>query len=199
VIRTFCNGSKWIDWTIVTAFALVLAPAPAWSAPDVDDIAVVVRKDGPLVRVDVDCPVSAPLSIAWEVLTDYEHMAQFISNLESSAVQSRHDDTLRVHQRGKVRWGPLTFPFENVREIQVLPSHELHSRLISGSFKSSEFTTQLIEYGSVVHIVNHGRYMPDIWIPPGIGPALVEAEVRKQFGEIRDEILRRSARAGISP
>jgi uncharacterized membrane protein YGL010W len=40
-----------------------------------------------------------------------------------------------------------------------------------------------------------GRYTPNMWVPPIIGPALITAETQKQFGEIRAEILRRSAMA----
>jgi hypothetical protein len=32
-----------------------------------------------------------------------------------------------------------------------------------------------------------------MWVPPYVGPAVIEAETQKQFGEIRTEILRRSA------
>jgi hypothetical protein len=36
--------------------------------------------------------------------------------------------------------------------------------------------------------------VPDVWVPPLIGPSVIEAETRKQFDEVRTEILRRSAR-----
>ena len=42
-------------------------------------------------------------------------------------------------------------------------------------------------------------YTPNAWVPPVIGPALIEAETRKQFGELRREILRRSAEQAGSP
>jgi hypothetical protein len=70
----------------------------------------------------------------------------------------------------------------------------VRSRLISGDLKASVFTTRLVDVDGLVHIVNSGRYTPKIWVPPVIGPALIEAETRKQFGEIRTEILRRSER-----
>jgi hypothetical protein len=47
----------------------------------------------------------------------------------------------------------------------------------------------------MVHVVNSGRYTPRVWVPPLIGIALIEAETRKQFGEIRAEMLRRSVRS----
>ena len=83
-----------------TAFALALLPVSVRSAPDNRDITVDVRKDGPAVVVEVEFSLRAPLAIAWEVLTDFDHMAQFISNLEVSEVQSRVKDTFRVHQKG---------------------------------------------------------------------------------------------------
>jgi hypothetical protein len=45
-----------------------------------------------------------------------------------------------------------------------------------------------------VHILNTGHFVPNVWVPPLIGPSVIAAETRKQFDEIRAEILRRSAR-----
>ncbi len=100
---------------------------------------------------------------------------------------------LRVHQKGKVSRGILSMSFDNVREIELVPRREIRSRLISGDMKASAFTTSIIEVGGRLHIVNVGRYQPNLWIPPIIGPALIRAETQKQFGEIRAEILRRTA------
>jgi hypothetical protein len=87
----------------------------------------------------------------------------------------------------------MTLTFDNIREIELVPQREIRSRLISGDLKASDFTTRIVEATGIVHIVNGGRYTPNIWVPPLIGPALIEAETQKQFGEIRTEILRRSA------
>jgi len=98
--------------------------------------------------------------------------------------------------------GLLTFTFENVRELDLVPGREVHSRLVSGDLKESEFLTQIVEQGGVVHILNSGRFIPNMWVPPLIGPPIIAAETRKQFGEIRTEILRRqtlAAAAGSMP
>jgi hypothetical protein len=172
------------------ALALLLALArPAQAAGE--DIAVEVQKNGNEIAVSVDCPVTAPLAIVWEVLTDYDHMARFITNLQESTVRSRDGDTLQVFQKGSASRGLLTFSFENLREIRLVPRREIRSRLISGNLKSSEFTTRVVDKGGEVHIVNNGRFVPDVWVPPLIGPSVIEAETRKQFEELRAEILRR--------
>jgi hypothetical protein len=172
---------------------LTLLPVAAWSADADQDIVVKVRKDGPHIAVDVDCPVDAPWATVWEVLTDYDRMAEFIPNLGRSGVTDRVDNVLRVHQSGKVSRGLVTFTFDNVREVELVPPREIRSRLISGDLKASNFVTRIVEVAGRVHIVNSGSYTPNIWVPPVIGPLLIEEETRKQYGQIRTEILRRSA------
>jgi hypothetical protein len=182
-----------IGWRVLAVLLLAVLPVSAWSFNTDQDIVVHVRMYGQTVAVDVDCPVDAPWSVVWDVLTDYDHMAQFISNLEYSGVDDRLDNVLHVHQKGKASRGILTLRFDNVREIELVPYHEIRSRLISGDLKASDFVTRIEEIGALIHIVNSGRYTPNILVPPLIGPSLIEAETQKQFGQIRAEILRRSA------
>jgi hypothetical protein len=180
---------------LLVLLLLTALPLPAWSLDTDQDIAVHVEKEGQNIAVEVDCPVDAPRAIVWEVLTDYDHMAQFVSNIEYSGITDRADNVLRVRQRGKASRGPLSITFDNVREVELVPYREIRSRLISGDLKASDFVTRIVEVAAAIHIVNSGRYTPKMWIPPFVGPALIEAETRKQFGEIRNEILRRSALA----
>jgi hypothetical protein len=175
------------------ALATVVIVVPLAHATG-EDILVDVQKNGNEIAVRVDCPVKAPLPIVWDVLTDYDHMARFITNLQESTVRARDGDTLHVFQKGRASRGLLSFSFENLREIQLIPYREIRSRLISGNLKSSEFTTSVVDNGSEIHIHNSGRFVPDVWVPPLIGPSIIAAETRKQFDELRTEILRRSAR-----
>jgi hypothetical protein len=162
------------------------------------DIVVKVTKDGPNITVDVDCPVDAPWPVVWDVLTDFDHMAEFISNVAVSlVVEQGVQDVLRVHQKGSASVGPFSLPFDNVREIEMVPHREIRSRMVSGDFKASAFVTRIALVGGRIHIVNSGRYTPNMWVPPFIGPALIETETRKQFAEIRAEILRRSAKVRL--
>jgi len=178
---------------LVACCLAAVALSASAAVPD-EDIVVHAKKEGPEIVVEVDCPVRAPLLAVWDVLTDYDNMSRFISNLQYSGIQGRVDNVLKVRQYGKATRGPLTITFDNVREVELRPFSEVRSRLISGDLKASVFTTRLVDVDGLVHIVNSGRYTPKMWVPPVIGPALIEAETRKQFGEIRTEILRRSER-----
>ena len=70
---------------------------------------------------------------------------------------------------------------------------EIRSQMISGDTMPASFTTRIDGADGRLRVVHEGSYTPTQWVPPVIGTALIEMETRKQYGEIRDEILRRAA------
>ena len=56
-----------------------------------DDIVVRASHRAGTVTIVVECPVTAPRDIVWDVLTDYDGMARFISNVEQSVVRLRFE------------------------------------------------------------------------------------------------------------
>ena len=196
------NRRRWLLAFGIAAAALPIAAMAATFPPPVvpadQDIVVHVETAGADVLVDIDCPVRAPPRIVWNVLTDYDNMARFISNLQTSGIERRTDNVLTVRQTGKVNRGLFSFAFDNVREIELIPPTEIRSRLVSGDFKASAFTTRIVEVDGIVHVMNSGRYTPNLWVPPLLGPALIEGETRRQYGEIRTEIMRRAARSAAT-
>src|SRR2546430_14854408 len=184
---------------VIAVLTLALLPIAGLQAASDQDIEVRVKKNGPEVGVDVDLPVNASVVIAWEVLTDYDHMAEFLSDVQHSSVQARDGHTLQVYQKGKAERGLLSITFENLREVELVPYQEIRSRLISGDLKASAFPTRVVDDGTLIHVIHSGRYTPKIWVPPVIGPALIEAETRKHFGELRNEILRRNTLRAKAP
>jgi hypothetical protein len=175
---------------LATMLALA-ATAHAAPVPPADDVAVAVERHGATIVVDVEMRVPVGAREAWAVLTDYEHMAAFVSTLTSSVVLQRNDNHLEVEQVGEARRGPLTYAFDTVRAIELVPYREIRSTLIRGRFKSYLFTTRIVDQGPTSIVVHHGEYVPTTWVPPIVGPALIQAETRKQYAELREEMLRR--------
>jgi ribosome-associated toxin RatA of RatAB toxin-antitoxin module len=159
------------------------------------EITVRVERRGEAVVVDVEAHVSGAPKEVWEVFTDYENMARFISNLTTSKVLSRGEHTLEVMQAGRTKVGFLSFGFEAVRAVELLPMREIRSSLVSGDFKAYASTTSLLPTGSGTQIRHHGEYVPKKWLPPLIGPAVIEHETKKQYMEFAAEIERRTAAA----
>ena len=173
---------------------LALAQAPSRTdTQDASDIVVHVKKNGATIIVDVEMMVHASPLATWDVLTDYDHMAQFVANVQSSKITDRKGNMLVVAQKSGTAFGLLKFSFDNVREVELVPHSEIRSNLISGDMKASAFTTRIVsDGGGVTRVVNHGEFVPTMWVPPVIGTAFLESETRRQFHELRNEIMRRT-------
>ncbi len=156
-------------------------------------IEVGVRMQGEEVFVDVSFHVPATPQEAWAVMTDYDHATEFISKLEKSVILSRTDETLLVSQKGTMGWGPFSVPIETVTKVHLTPYREMQAHLVSGNMKKNESTTWLVADQNGTRVVYHLESIPEVWIPPLIGRALVEFETRARFRELLDEILRRKA------
>src|ERR1700694_6293907 len=146
---------------------LALAQAPLRTdAQDAKDIVVHVKKDGATIIVDVEMAVQVPPLAAWDVLTDYDHMAQFVTNVQSSKITDRKGNTLVVAQKSGTSFGLLKFSFDNVREVELVPHSEIRSNLISGDMKASAFTTRIMSNGGgVTRVVNHDEFVSTMWVP----------------------------------
>jgi hypothetical protein len=173
---------------------LALAQAPLRAdAHAANDIVVHVKKSGATIVVDVEMAVQAPPLAAWDVLTDYDHMAQFVTNVQASRITDRKGNTLVVAQKSGTAFGLLKFSFDNIREVELVPHSEVRSKLISGDMKASAFTTRIVsDGGGGARVFNHGEFVPTMWVPPVIGTAFLEAETRRQFHELRNEMMRRT-------
>ena len=155
--------------------------------------AVHVQRRGETVVIDVDMQIGVAPAIAWGVLTDYDHMATFLSSLTSSKVVEGQGETFHVAQAGHTKVAFMTFSFAAVRAIELTPMHEIRSSLVSGDFKSYASTTRLVGVDQGVRVVHHGEYVPKAWLPPIVGLAVIESATRKQFDEFSAEMLRRQA------
>lgn len=176
----------------IVALAMLFSNAHADPVQE-RSISVVVGMQGDLIIVDVSLAVPATPGEVWEVLTDYDHMADFLPNLELSKKIGSNGNKLQVAQKGKAYFGPFAFSFDSVREVTLVPYTEIHSRAISGSFQISDGFMQLIPSDNSTRIIFHSKTQPYIRLPRGITIGMTERLMRDQFENIRVEILRRKA------
>jgi len=187
-----CLGARCLLPIVLALLCLFATHAKADAAPA---IRVDVHLQDGEVLVDVDFHVRATPQEVWAVITDYGHATEFISKLEKSVILSRTDDTLLVSQKGTMGWGPFSVPIQTVTEIHLTPYEKIQSHLVSGNMHKSEATTRLIADASGTRVVYHLEAIPDVWMPPLIGRALIEFEARARFRQVVEEILRRKALA----
>jgi carbon monoxide dehydrogenase subunit G len=181
---------KKISLLLLIWSALFMQIAMAEPAVD-EDIEVKVKIAGENVTVDLSLVVPATRQEVWSVLTDFGHMADFISNLKESRVISVLGNTLKIYQQGVATYGPINFPFESTREIRLTPFDKIKSHMISGNMRKMEGMTRLIDEGGQTRIIYHTDTIQEVWVPPLAGNLFIEHEIREQFKEMRNEIMKR--------
>lgn len=182
-------------WPFLLAALLLPGQVPAIAAE-----APAARSEAAEVTVDYrDGTYYGSLSLAvpvapqqaLDVLTDFEHMADFVPNLRSSKLLARAGNVYRIAQQGKANFGPLSFDFESVRQIEVFPEGRLVAQGISGSPRSihSELRISATPAGS--RLDYRVEMVPDHWLPSGIGTHFIRHELAEQFMALGREMERR--------
>ncbi len=156
-----------------------------------NDIAVKVKHDSEQVTVDVEFVVPVVPQQAWAVLTDFENLPSFNTGVLASRVTSRAGNSLHVWQKAISKYGILSFAFESIREINLTPFTRIKERMISGSMRKMEETTELSPEGSHTRIAYHAVFIPGMRVPPLLGNVFIKHQAREQFQQLANEIIRR--------
>lgn len=190
------RGAAMLATGIACAAAWHLASAFDGSTARPEGIEVQASVSAGKVAVDVQAFIDATPREVWSVFTDYGHMTQFVSSLDQSTLVERKGQTLLVWQQGRNRVGPFSRTFESLREIRLTPYRLMHSRGVGGNVKDYEAITRFAPQGSGTRILHHVQFTPNVWVPPIIGPALIEQETHAHFEELFKEIEGRQEKQG---
>ncbi len=171
----------------------------SWAGPvvaaqaDEQEIAVHVRKEHTSYEISFEFTVPATIEQTWNVLSDFEHMAQILSNMDSSRIVSRDGNRITVAQTSHGKIGLIHVSVDGLREIVLTPPTEIRSHLIKGDLRESDFTTKLHSEGAATRVTVHGKLVVAPWVGVALGADRVAAQTRQQYQELRDEVLRRKA------
>ncbi|RZI42626.1 hypothetical protein EGT07_11540 [Herbaspirillum sp. HC18] len=178
---------------VAVAITVLVAsgPVPGETPVQQEGLAVEVETRGDTIVVDAELNVPVTPAEAWAVLTDYDHMAGFLPHLDYSRKLGGTEDNFQVEQKGTLTFGPLTFSFDSVREVTLMPYHEVRTRLISGNFDRLDGRTQVFPSGEGTHIVYHTESVPTVRLPGNIAAAITRRATRDQLESMKHEIMRR--------
>lgn len=162
------------------------------AAQEIGDVRVNVRRNGDivLVRADFSVPVSA--SQAFAVLTDYDHMHDFLPGVVESRIIQRSPSTLVVSQSVRMKLGMFSIPVEAVRQVELEPPYKLVSRAISGTVSKATVTTTLMEAQGKTFVTYESEATLNSWLPTGIGASIIQTHIQEQLAHMRAEMLRRN-------
>jgi len=121
--------------------------------------------------------VDAPASLVWEVLTDYDHLADFIPNLAASEriklPPSAPANVVRVRQVGYKRMMYMCLHAESVLDLIEKPCNEIQFRQVAGDFERLQGKWMLSEGAADPELAGAGytgpqtqlKYAMEIIIP----------------------------------
>lgn len=183
---------------LAALLALVACVAPCAPA-GAQAISLETYRQGDAVTVYAEVQLDVDPKIAWDVLSDYDHFAQFIPDMSESRVVSRSDNTVIVEQKGE--FGVLFFhqAVELRLEIVETPRTSIVARALGGSFREMSGRYDLDDSGGRARISYAGRFVPAFTLPPFLGIIGVRHTAASQLAALVDEIVRRDARARAQP
>lgn len=202
-----------MGWALVErlkTLALVLAALLGFHAPGIAQTlpTVSVERDGDTFHVIARASVAVDPRIAWDTITDYEHMREFLPNIERSRVVSRSGGRAIVEHVGqfplfffdipvRVRLAVTQQPYERIvarSESGEVDGEPQTLRSFSGSYDLAVIT---VERRAGVRLEYAARFELAEPLPPILGDifgtAMVTKTVRGQFEAMLREMARRQA------
>lgn len=154
---------------------------------------VVVRatRDGDVLLIEASAEFEGTIAQAWQVLTDYDRLPQFIPNLRLSRVIERGRNGLTVEQKGDARLLIFSIPIEVTLAINEYPPGKVVARAVAGNFRDMSGVYLLDGQDGRLRLRYSGRMTPDFFVPPIIGTWVLRQHVHETFAALVDEIVRR--------
>lgn len=182
--------------TMVLGFALCLVTGSAAGADQAGNgVAVRVEIQDEVVRINAEVAIPASAREVWDVLTDWENLPRYVSNIASSKVVARNGNVVRVAQTGKAGFGPFSFEFQSTREMTLTPYEKFESRMVEGNMKRFRGVTRLEAGEGVTRVTYQSEAVPDTALPLGLARSTIESETREHYVEISREVMRRKGAA----
>ena len=170
-------------------FCSLLIVGSASAESPIRNIDVAQTGDGFVADVVMYAPV--PVRVAWDVLTDFDHMHKWVPNVRQTKIVERDADGLIIEQRGVAKFGVLSFPYTSVRKMQLDPLRTIRSTQIEGSMRRLASLMTLEPDGNGTRLVYHLELEPTGIAAAVLSKDFVSHEIGEQFSEVVGEMSRR--------
>jgi len=176
---------------LILAWAAVVSPTAT-----AQEVGIESTGQGDAISVTAFADMQVDRRTAWDVISDYDHLAEFIPDMHSSRVTQRDGDRVIVEQTGQFAFLFFQQPVEVKLVVVEIPPRRIVARAVGGNLKEMEgrYTLEDLPDGGV-RLSYTGRLTPDFPVPPVIGKLVLRNVLGRQFNAMVKEILRREALA----
>lgn len=139
--------------------------------------------------------VAATPQQAWQVLTDYEHLTEFVPDLVHSKVLTRGPHDATVEQVSQAGFLFMSHSVQMVVHIDEQPFSAIDVALVSGDmrhYRAHWALAETFQAGASGTLITYaGELAPKFFLPPLVGQPLVQAQVKKMVAAVMAEIEER--------
>jgi ribosome-associated toxin RatA of RatAB toxin-antitoxin module len=174
-------------FALVTCIVLFAATASADT-----HVAIDVTRNGDAFEVNATLFAPVPLDVAWDVLTDFESMEEFVPNVSASRIVATDGNRLTIEQQGRARFGLFSFGFDSVRRVELTPRTQIRSTQLKGNMRRMESVTTFTPADGGTRLRYQVDVVPGALFPAALTERFMEHEIEEQFGAIVKEMVRRA-------
>ncbi|MBI3041609.1 MAG: cyclase [Betaproteobacteria bacterium] len=160
------------------------------------EVVVHATRNGEALEVEARAEFAGGIARTWQVLTDYDRIADYVPGVASSRVISRDRNGAVVEQKGEAKVLFFSYPINVRLVIAEHPYERLESRAVAGNFREMRGTYELEAGEGHVLLRYTGRMIPDFYVPPLIGTWVLSHHVERTFRALVEEIERQHREPG---
>ncbi|MGO4395796.1 SRPBCC family protein [Variovorax sp. M-6] len=151
------------------------------------------NRDG-FIAVTASAELQVDPRTVWAVISDYDHLAEFIPYMRSSKVVQRDGNKLQVDLAGELAFLFFAQPVEVRLEVVETPQRRIVAHAVRGNLRAMEgrYAVEPLPSG-LVRLSYSGGLAPEFPVPPVIGTVVVRMVLEKQFRALVAEIVRRDS------
>jgi hypothetical protein len=173
---------------LVLLSVCTVSPAPVQA-----EATVKVEANATVIHVSAEIDTAVNRDLAWKVLTDYTHWAEFIPDMIMSRVVSRPGEPLLIEQRGVIPWMP-NFPLVVIASVQEKPKHSLRFQRVAGNLRAFEGEWR-VQGRSKVRLIYRSTVEPGFPLPPQMSIEIFRHDAKAKLEAMAQEMTRRKSLA----
>lgn len=176
------------------AIISVAVLALTFAARGAQDVAVDAQLQGNVLAINAHARMRVPLTIIWQTLTDYDHLAEFIPGMRMSHVLQRRGDTVIVEQVGEAKFLIFHYPIRVIVQSDEHYPARIGVHVLSGNLRQlvGSYRIEAVPGTRDQFVLRwQGVIEPDIPLPLFITAPGLRETVADQFVGMVGEIERR--------
>lgn len=151
------------------------------------DVERVVGSDGGKVyQITSSGAVAATPTVVWRILTDYNHLADYLPNMKSARVVSRNGDRVIVEQLGIARFLYFSRDIRLVVQVHERAPNRIDISMIDGDMKAYRASWELSPLAGAAgtKVVYNATIEPKFGVPGIVGVSAVRKDIARMMAAV---------------